>query len=51
MSETLIGCIVAGAVVLIALPAILKHYIRERERDRVLQNLREQMAASKGVTK
>ncbi|MEZ2355001.1 hypothetical protein [Caballeronia sp. RCC_10] len=51
MSETLMGCIVAGTAVFIALPAIFKHYIRERQRDRILQSLREQTAVSRARTR
>ncbi|MEZ2354910.1 hypothetical protein [Caballeronia sp. RCC_10] len=47
MSDILVGCSFAGTAVLIAVPAILKHYIRERERDRVVASLREQAANSK----
>lgn len=47
MSETLIGWIVAGTAALIAIPMIYRHYVRERERDRVIRNLREQTVVSK----
>ena len=47
MSDILIGCSFAGTAVLIAVPATLKHYIRECERDRVLASLKEQAANSK----
>lgn len=50
MDETVMGCIVAGAAVFIAIPVILKHYLRERERNRVLRSLREQTAVYKSRT-
>jgi hypothetical protein len=46
MSETLMGCIVAGMAIFIAIPAIFRHYVREHRRNRVLQNLREQTTVS-----
>jgi hypothetical protein len=51
MDETVMGCIVAGTAVFIAIPVILKLYICERERNRVLQNLREQTAVYKSRTR
>ena len=44
MSETIMGCIVAGAAVSIAIPGIFRHYIQESRRDRVLRGRCEQGA-------
>jgi hypothetical protein len=35
------GCVVAGAAIFIAIPAIYKRYSQERKRNRVLRDLRE----------
>jgi hypothetical protein len=42
------GYIVAGAAIFIAIPAIYKHYSRERKRNRVLRDLRERTVSKTG---
>jgi hypothetical protein len=41
MTETMFGCIVAGAALAVFVPLILRHYLRERERRDSLMHLHE----------
>jgi hypothetical protein len=40
MTETLVGCIVGGAAIVIAVPLMFGHYLRERRRGYIVRHLR-----------
>jgi hypothetical protein len=47
MTETFIGCAVTGAAMLISIPLIFQHYVREHRREIFLQHLRDNALSSR----
>jgi len=47
MTDTFIGCAVAGAAVLISIPLMIQHYIREHRREISLQHFSDSALSSR----
>lgn len=50
MTETVIGCAVSGAAMLVCIPLIIQHYVREHRREILLRHLRDNELSSQSGT-